>query len=266
MAEKKIVDMTSTAKGDAPKKEAEQFKPSEENKKKATSNRIVAFVLWLVAIGLEIFEITRLYAPPVNIWLIVGILVVMAVLSIVGSLLWKKANRLDPASKKDKVRFFVQNQLGLIMAIIAFLPLIVLVFLNKDLDSKQKGIIGGVAVLAVLIAGFFGIDFNPPSVEKYTEEAAHVQQLMGSEIVYWTKHGKKYHLFSDCQHINREATEEIFQGKVADAYEHKHIEELCKTCENRALKLQGQKASDEAEDTQETVSAEDILDNADDAA
>lgn len=37
-------------------------------------------------------------------WLIVA-LVSILILSIVGSVLWKKANRLDPASEKDKVKF-----------------------------------------------------------------------------------------------------------------------------------------------------------------
>ncbi|NKF33718.1 hypothetical protein HER21_45665, partial [Pseudomonas sp. BGM005] len=52
------------------------------------------------------------------------LLVVIAVLAITGSILWKKANRLDPARKSETVRFFVQNQLGAIIAIVAFLPLI----------------------------------------------------------------------------------------------------------------------------------------------
>lgn len=232
--DKKIVDMTSTAQGEAPKKE---FVPSPENKKKASTNRLMAFVLWLVAIGLEIFAIVLLNKGTAGPALLIGLIVAIAVLAILGSTLWKKANRLDPASEKDKVKFFVQNQLGLIISIIAFLPLIVLVLLNKDLQGKQKGLVAGVAVVALLAAGYMGIDFNPVSIEKYTEEAALVQSLMGEEAVYWTKYGSKYHLFDDCQHINRDVTEEIFKGKVADAYEHKNITELCKTCENRAMKL-----------------------------
>src|SRR5690554_7903250 len=101
------------------------------------------------------------------IWLIVVIVVILA-LAITGSTLWKKANRLDPASEKDKVRFFVQNQLGAIMGVLAFLPLVILIFMNKDIDGKTKGIAGSIAVVALLVAGITGADFNPPSVEKYT--------------------------------------------------------------------------------------------------
>lgn len=66
------------------------------------------------------------------------LLVVIAALSITGSVLWKKANRLDPARKADKTRFFVQNQLGAIIAIVAFLPLVILIFLNKDMDKGRR--------------------------------------------------------------------------------------------------------------------------------
>lgn len=120
MSKKKIVDMSSTAKGEGPKRES--FKPSEENKKKATNNRIIALILWAIAIGLEIFAIIRLKIVPFPMGLVIGLIVATAVLAIGGSLLWKKANRLDPASEKQKVKFFVQNQLGLIISIVVFLP------------------------------------------------------------------------------------------------------------------------------------------------
>src|SRR5699024_8311290 len=113
-------------------------------------------------------------------WLI-GAIVLILGLSITGSVLWKKANKLDPASEKQKVKFFIQNQLGAIMAVLAFLPLVIFIFTNKNIDGKTKGIAGTVAVIALLAAGIFGIDFNPPSVEKYTEQinaqTEEVQQL-----------------------------------------------------------------------------------------
>jgi hypothetical protein len=157
-------------------------------------------------------------------------------LAITGSILWKKSNRLDPASEKNKFLFFMQSQLGLVVAIIAFLPLVIFILTNKNLDAKQKGILGGIAGLALIIAGVTGIDFNPPSVEQYTEQTQRVEELTGKNEVYWTKSGTKYHIYEDCHAINKDVTTEIFQGTVAQARELKNITELCKFCENRAAK------------------------------
>lgn len=256
MTEKKIVDMKSTAKGPGPEAK-KTFKPSPENKQKAGNFRMIALVLWAVAIGLEIFAISRLNLTPIPIGLIIGLLVAMAVLSISGSMLWQKANRLDPASEKNKFKFFVQNQLGLIIAIIAFLPLIVLLLMNEDLEGKDKGIVTGIAIVALLVAGFIGWDRNPVSIEQYTQQTHLVEQLMGEDNVYWTKYGSRYHLFEDCQHINRKDTEEIYNGHVADAYEHKNIKEMCKTCENRARKI----AEEEGRHIEEFNSEDEDLEN-----
>jgi hypothetical protein len=174
---------------------------------------------------------------PVNTtWLIV-LIVADLIFAVIGNLLWKKANRFDPASEKDKFRFFVQNQLGAIIAVIAFLPLVILIFTNKDMKGKQKGLVGAVAVVALLIAGFTGIDFNPPSQEEYAAQTEQVKELNnGVNYVYWTKSGRSYHLYSDCSYINQDRTVEIFEGTVAKARELKNITDLCDRCENRATK------------------------------
>jgi hypothetical protein len=101
---------------------------------------------------------------------LVGLLVVIAVFAIAGSLMWKAANKHDPARESDSVRFFFQNQLGAIITVIAFLPLIVLIFMDKDMDPKNKKIAGGIGVVLAAVAAFIGIDFNPPSVEQYTKD------------------------------------------------------------------------------------------------
>ncbi|MCK5058565.1 MAG: hypothetical protein KAT34_18060 [Candidatus Aminicenantes bacterium] len=217
-------------------KEAKTFVASDESKGKATKFRIFAIISWIVAIGVEVWAVFLLQKPPINTtWLIVMIVVIF-IFAVIGSLLWKKANRFDPASEKDKVRFFIQNQLGLIISVIAFLPLIIIIFANKDLKGKQKGLVGTIAIIALVIAGYFGIDFNPPSIEQYTEQTAKVESLMGTNNVFWTKSGTKYHTYSDCYHINTNKTEEIFSGTVAQARELKNITELCNTCEKRAEK------------------------------
>jgi len=216
----------------APIQGTKPFIATDESKAKAKKFRIFSILSWIAAIGLEVGAILVLKKVPINTtWLIV-LIVADLIFAVIGNLLWKKANRFDPASEKDKLRFFVQNQLGAIIAVIAFLPLVILIFTNKDLKGKQKGLVGAVAVVALLIAGFTGIDFNPPSQEQYAQQIEQVKSL-GAEHVYWTKSGTRFHLYQDCQHINTRKTDEIFQGSVPQARELKNITELCKTCEGR---------------------------------
>lgn len=146
---------------------------SQDQKGKAKKLRIYAALCWLVAIGTEVAGIVMLRQGKFqsgNMALLIGLLVVIAAFAIGGSLLWKAANKHDPASRADGFRFFVQNQLGAIITLIAFLPLLVLIFMDKDMDTKNKKIAGGVGVALALLATVIGIDFKPPSVEQYTED------------------------------------------------------------------------------------------------
>ena len=43
-----------------------------------------------------------------------------------------------------------------------------------------------------------GVDFNPPSVEKYTADQSTVIQLLGSDKVFWVDGGTVYHVCEDC--------------------------------------------------------------------
>jgi hypothetical protein len=219
--------------------EPNTFVPSGDSKAKAKSLRIYAIILWLLGIGCEIGAIFVLKQIPINtLWLIVLIVADLA-LVIIGSLLWKKANRFDPASERDKVRFFIQNQLGTIISIIAFLPLIILIFTNKNMDGKQKGIVGAVAVVALLIAGITSYDFNPPSTEQYASQIEEVTSLTGNNFVYWTKSGTHYHLYKDCGYINTAKTTEIFEGTVEQAKDIKNIVDLCSRCKSQIEKEKG---------------------------
>ena len=238
MTTKKITKV-SGGEDTAPQKPT--FVPTAEAKGKATQLRLFAVLLWVLAIAAEVGAILVLLksAKPIvtNTWIwMIAFIVIDLILVIIGSGLWKKANRLDPASRQDTVKFFLQNQLGVIISVIAFLPLVVLIFTNKDLDGKQKGILGGIAAIALIIAGLASADFNPPSVEEYSAQTSRVEELTGGNNVYWTKSGTKYHIYEDCQHINTNRTDEIFNGTVAQARELKNITELCKTCENKAVK------------------------------
>ena len=220
--------------------ETKPFVVTDESRAKAKTFRILAIISWLVAIGFEIFAILLLRKAPVNTTYLIVLIVADLIFAVIGSLLWKKSNRLDPASEKDKTKFFIQNQLGLIISIIAFLPLVILIFTNKNLSGKQKGIVGSIAVVALLIAGVLGIDFNPPSQEQYIEQTKQVESLNdGMNLVYWTKSGTSYHLYQDCSYINTDRTDEIFEGTVAQARELKNITDLCDRCQNRAEKEKG---------------------------
>ena len=139
----------------------------------ATRLRIFAAIAWIIAIGGEVFGIVLLRQHKFdhgNLPLLIGILVGIAVFAIAGSLMWKAANKQDPARQSDTARFFFQNQLGAIITVVAFLPLIVLIFMDKDMDPKNKKIAGGIGVVLAAAATFIGIDFNPPSVEQYTKD------------------------------------------------------------------------------------------------
>lgn len=234
MAKKKIVHVGGNNSSNIGT--TETFKPTAESKSKATRLRVISAILWLLAIGAQVVAISLLFRQPINMMWIIILIVIDLALAITGSILWKKSNRLDPASEKNKFLFFMQSHLVLVVAIIAFLPLVIFILTNKNLDAKQKGILGGIAGLALIIAGVTGIDFNPPSVEQYTEQTQRVEELTGKNEVYWTKSGTKYHIYEDCHAINKDVTTEIFQGTVAQARELKNITELCKFCENRAAK------------------------------
>jgi hypothetical protein len=54
--------------------------------------------------------------------------------------------------------------------LIAFLPLIVLIFMDKDMDPKNKQIAGGVGAVLAVLATLMGVSFKPPSVEQYTQD------------------------------------------------------------------------------------------------
>lgn len=220
---KKVVHVEAAAGSDKTSGNEPVWTPTAASKGEATKFRIIAAVLWVLAIGTEAFAIFWLLKQkPFETWhliLLIGLIVVIGVLASVGSVLWKKANRLDPASKNDKFRFFVQNQLGAIVTILAFLPLIIMIFLNKDMDGKQKGIAGGIAVVLGLVAVLaFGVDWNAPSQEAYAQDTDAVVALTGADQVTWTKSGSVYHLCQDASAVNKDSADgQIFVGTTQEA-------------------------------------------------
>ena len=135
--------------------------------------RIFAAIAWIVAIGGEIAGIVMLRQHRFdhgNLPLLIGILVGIAIFAIAGSMMWKAANKHDPARASDKARFFFQNQLGAIITLVAFLPLVVLIFMDKDMDPKNKKIAGGIGAVLAVAATLIGVSWKPPSVEQYTKD------------------------------------------------------------------------------------------------
>ncbi len=150
-----------------------EWRATHGQKAAATRLRLFASLSWMIAIAGEIAGAILLLKHKFdhgNLPLLIGLLVGIAIFAIAGSLMWKAANKHDPARESDRARFFFQNQLGAIVTVIAFLPLLVLIFMDKDMDPKNKKIAGGVGVVLAVVATLFGVSYHPPSVEQYTRD------------------------------------------------------------------------------------------------
>ena len=230
-------------------------------KEGAKPRRIGAVILWVLAIACEVVAVLNIFnkleLPKFSqlTWLIV-LIVLDLIFVVCGSMLWKKANHIDPASEKNKTKFWLWNNLGSIMAVLAFLPLIIIIFTNKDLDAKTKKVAGIVAIVALLIGGLASYDWNPISSEQL--EAAKAEILAnggydtdkdtGEPIVYWVTNSKKYHIRSTCSAINRSNTSDtILAGTIEDAFQ-KGLTEPCRICIKAMEKLNEEKKITESGD------------------
>ena len=149
------------------------WQASEGQKAAAKRLRIFAALAWVVAIGGEVAGIVMLRQGKFahgNLGLLIGILVGIAVFAIAGNFMWKAANRQDPASRANPARFAAQNQLGAIISLIAFVPLVVLIWTDRDMDPKAKKLAGGIGAVLALVATATGVSIKPPSVEQYTQD------------------------------------------------------------------------------------------------
>ena len=181
----------------------------------ATGLRIGAVALWLVALALEVVavlifngNITWTFMPTLT--QIIIALVLDLVCVIIGSQLWKKANHIKPASEKNKLLFWLWNNMGLIVCAVAFIPFVIIALTNKEADKKTKAIATVVAVIALMIGGLASYDFNPVSEE---QQQAAITAI--SEDVFWSPFGKVYHTHDDCQSLNQ--TDTLTYGTVEQA-------------------------------------------------
>ena len=194
----------------------------------AKSLRTGAVILWVVAVIFEVLAILVL-AGKINLtfmpqlYQLIVFLVLDLVCVIIGAQLWKKANHIDPISKANKTKFWLWNNMGVIVCCFAFFPFLILLLLNKDLDKKTKTIAIIAAIVAILIGIGTSIDYNPVSLE---EKEAAVAEL-GSGTVYWAPFGHVYHTHTDCQSLNQ--TETLTEGTVEQAIAANRTR-LCKFC------------------------------------
>ncbi|MBR1585599.1 MAG: hypothetical protein IJ662_08680 [Clostridia bacterium] len=234
--EHKIVSATTgqqTTKEQAAKEVAQAL--LNQTKQSTVGLRIGAIVLWLAAIAFEVLALlvavekfTPKFLDQVNILVPVIVLLVLdLVCLIIGSQLWKKANHINPVSEKNKLKFWLWNNLGLIVAVLAFVPFIVILATNKDADPKVKKVGAIVAVVALLIGGVSSYDFNPVSAEQKEAAVAAI-----TTTVYWTntRSGKAYHTHDDCQTLNQ--TDELVAGTVEQAIAANRVK-LCYFCAKR---------------------------------
>ena len=193
--------------------------------------RIGAVVLWLAAFAFELCAFFVLqgkinFSFASSKTQLIAFIVLDLICVVIGSQLWKKANHIAPASEANKLKFWLWNNLGLIASIVCFLPIIVLLLTNKELDKKTKTIATVVAVIALLIGGASSIDYNPVSAE---DQAAAITAL-GDETVYWAPFGKVYHTHEDCQSLN--VSDTLTYGTVEQAIAANRTR-LCSFCARR---------------------------------
>ncbi len=217
-----------TVSEDVPAQKKKEAKPTGS----ATGYRIGAIALWVVALGLEIVAILILLGNiSINLFNMTSLtqviifLVLDLICVIIGSQLWKKANHIKPASKKNKLGFWIWNNMGVIVSVVCFLPFIIIALTNKDTDKKTKTIATVVAVIALLIAGVASYDFNPVSAE---EKDSAIEYVKGD--VYWAPFGKVYHTHQDCQSLNH--TDTLTYGDVEQAIAANRTR-LCSFCARR---------------------------------
>lgn len=186
--------------------------------------RIGAAVLWILGIVCEIMAVLVmngtlfLPGPGASTWLII-FLVVDLVMVVIGSQLWKRANHLAPASKENKLSYWVQTDLGVIVAAVAFAPVILLLLTNKDLDKGTKKAGAIVAAIALVAAVASGIDYHPATQEDLDQAEAGAAVLSDDGLAYWTPFGEVYHFNPDCQYLKNSGT--IYSGTVQDALDAK---------------------------------------------
>ena len=199
------------------------------DKSSAKTKRILAVVFWVLAIACEVLAVL-VFIGKIDLKFIsqmaqlIAFLVIDFILVVVGAQFWKQANHMDPVSEQNKVKFWLWNNMGVIVCCFAFIPfLIYVLFIDKNADPKMKKVAAIVAAVALVLGIGISYDWNPV----FLVVRRPPRSTLGDTSVYWTQFGSVYHLDTECQHLNRSS--ELFEGDVATAIE-KGKTRLCKTC------------------------------------
>ncbi len=196
----------------------------------ATGLRIGAIILWVAAIAFEVLALLVVLGKlRINFLSSLAQLIIFIVLDlacvIIGSQLWKKANHIKPASEKNPFLFWLWNNMGVVVCVFAFVPIIIIMLSNKNLDKKTKVIATVVAIIALLIGGVASYDFNPVSQEQLAAAESAI-----TDDVYWSPFGHVYHTHDDCQALNH--SDQLTYGSVEQAVAANRTR-LCSFCAKR---------------------------------
>ncbi|MDO5444819.1 MAG: hypothetical protein Q4F31_04270 [Eubacteriales bacterium] len=227
-AKKSVTKVESAVKEEAPVKNTPKT-VTKADPEGAKSKRILAWVFWVLAIACEVLAVL-VFIGKIDLHFcsqiaqLIGFLVLDFILVVVGAQFWKKANHMDPISESNKVKFWLWNNMGVIVCCVAFIPfLIYVLFVDKNADPKLKKVASIAAAIALALGIGLSADWNPVS-EEGLEQA---QQTLAGTDVYWTQFGSVYHTDMECQHLNRSS--ELYQGDVSTAISEGKTR-LCKTC------------------------------------
>ena len=141
------------------------------DKSSAKTKRILAVVFWVLAIACEVLAVL-VFIGKIDLKFIsqmaqlIAFLVIDFILVVVGAQFWKQANHMDPVSEQNKVKFWLWNNMGVIVCCFAFIPfLIYVLFIDKNADPKMKKVAAIVAAVALVLGIGISYDWNPVSEE-----------------------------------------------------------------------------------------------------
>ena len=161
----------------------------------AKTKRILAVIFWVLAIVFEVLALL-VFIGKIDLGFIsqmaqlIIFLVIDFIFVVIGAQFWKKANHIDPVSEENKLKFWLWNNMGVIVCCFAFIPfLIYVLFIDKEADPKMKKVASIVAAVALILGIGVSYDWNPVSAEG----KAQAEATLAGQSVYWTQFGTVYH-------------------------------------------------------------------------